>query len=344
MKKIFNWLKKHKIISGILIAVILLIVYFSYQKFRPKSPQELYDLAPAKISSLTQTVSASGRIKSQTQIDLKFQTSGQLAWVGVKEGDRVKKWQALASLDTRELQMNLKKYLLDFSSERRSFDEDLQVTYRDKALTDTISRILATNQADLDSAVVDVQIKDLAVKLATIVSPIDGIVTNVEIPVPGVNVIYTTSNFTVADPDQLYFEAEIDETDIGKIQLGQAGKLVLDAYPNDPLDLTVDSIDFNSSTDAAGSTIYLIKFNVSNDPENPLYRLGMNGEITITTAQKDDILTVPLEAVSANQVQLVDGKKVAKSDVVTGIESDTDVEITSGLKADQLVVIGNKSK
>lgn len=341
--KIFNWLKKHKLISGILILALIGIGYFSYQKFRPKSPQELYELAPAKISNLTQTVTASGKIKSQTQVDLKFQTSGLLAWVGVKEGDRVKKWQALASLDKRELQLNLKKYLLDFSKERQDFDEDQKTTYRDKALTDTINRILAKNQFDLDKTVLDVEIKDLALKLATLISPIDGIITNIDVPVPGVNITSTAANFTVADPDNLVFEAEIDETDVGKLRVGQTGQLLLDAFPDQPLTLTIDSIDFNSSTDAAGSTIYLVKFNLTNGPDNS-YRLGMNGEIIITTSQKEAVLIVPIEAVNNNQIQLVEANKITKQTVVTGIESDTNIEIISGLTAGQLVVIGNKSK
>lgn len=344
MTKIITWLKKHRKISAILIVLFCLVGYSLFQKFRPKSPQELYQLTTVKPGSLTQTVTASGKIKSQTQVDLKFQTSGLLAWVGVKEGDKVKKWQALASLDTRELQMNLKKYLLDFSKERHDFDEDIKITYRDKALTDTISRILDKNQYDLDKAVLDVELKDLALKLATLTSPIDGIITNIEIPVPGVNILSTVANFTVADPDKLIFEAEIDETDIGKINLGQSAKLVLDAYPNEPLNLTVDSIDFQSSTDAAGSTIYLVKFNLLNDQTGQIYRLGMNGEVIITTSQKANILTVPVEAVINHQVQLIKDKKAVKTNVVTGIESDTDIEIVSGLSAGQQVVVANKAK
>ncbi|MEK7514100.1 MAG: HlyD family efflux transporter periplasmic adaptor subunit [Patescibacteria group bacterium] len=246
-------------------------------------------------------------------------------------------------MDKRELQLNLKKYLLDFSKERHDFDEDLKVTYQDKALTDTINRILAKNQSDLDKTVLDVEIKDLAIKLATLISPIDGIVTHIDVPVPGVNVLSTTANFTVADPENLVFEAEIDETDIGKLKLGQTGRLILDAFPNTPFNLTVDSIDFNSSTDAAGSTIYLVKFNLTNDTDLS-YRLGMNGEVIITTNQKEAVLTVPIEAVSNNQIQLVEANQITQQTVVTGIESDTEVEIISGLTADQLVVIGNKSK
>lgn len=70
----------------------------------------------------------------------------------------------------------------------------------------------------------------------------------------------------------------------------------------------------------------------------------MNGEVIITTNQKEAVLTVPIEAVSNNQIQLVEANQITQQTVVTGIESDTEVEIISGLTADQLVVIGNKSK
>lgn len=329
-----------KIIIGLL---ILGATYFAYQKWRPKSIEEKYELAPVTREDIRQTVTASGKIKSATQVDLKFQTSGWLAWVGVKEGDRVNKWQAIAGLDRRELQKDLQKYLLDFSKERADFDEDLKITYRDKALTDTIGRILQKNQFDLDKAVLDVEIADIALKLATLVSPINGIVTRAEPPVSGSNITPTTAVYTVADPDHLVFEAEIDETDIGKLSAGQTAQLTLDAFPNQTLPLTVDSINFQSSTDAAGSTIYLVKFNLTNDPDYP-FRLGMNGEVIITTNQKEAVLTLPIEAVNNRQVQLVEAKKIIKKEVATGIESDTEIEIISGLETGQIVVTGNRSK
>lgn len=339
MKKVL----KNKFIRLTLIAILLLSVWLTYQKFRPKDPTKLYELAPAGLSDIRQTVVASGKIKSQTQADLKFSASGLIAWIGVKEGDRVKKWQALASLDVRELQMNLEKYLLDFSKERNDFDEDIKVTYRDKALTDTISRILQKNQYDLDKAVLDVELKDLSLKLATLISPIDGIITNLDTPVAGVNVLSTTPIFTVADPDNLIFEAEIDESDIAKLTVGQEAVLLLDAYPEKPLTLTVSTIDFHSSLDSAGSTVYLVKFYLLN-PDSLVYRLGMNGEITITTSQKNQVLTIPSEAINNNQVRIIENKVIKEQPVVVGIESDTLTEIVSGLTPGQLVVVANKSK
>jgi len=70
----------------------------------------------------------------------------------------------------------------------------------------------------------------------------------------------------------------------------------------------------------------------------------MNGEVIITTNQKEAVLTLPIEAVNNRQVQLVEAKKIIKKEVATGIESDTEIEIISGLETGQIVVTGNRSK
>lgn len=326
-----------RILSRLLIVAVVAGGWLSWQRWRPKSPEELYPLAPVRREDIRQTVTAAGKIKSPTQVDLQFQTSGQLAWVGVKEGDWVRKWQAIASLDKRELKKNLEKYLLDFSKERADFDEDLKVTYRDKALTDTISRILQKNQFDLDKAVLDVEIQDISLKLATLVSPVAGIVTRVDVPVAGVNITPATAVFTVADPDRLLFEAEVDEADIGHLADGQEAELVLDAFPDEPIPLTVSRIDFDATIDPSGATVYQVEFNL--DPDDQL-RLGLNGEVTVTIAQKDDVLVVPFSSVDAeDQVKVVRNGKLETVTVETGAASDDKIEIISGLAEGELVVL-----
>ena len=340
LKLVFAWLKMRKLLTVSALIVLTVGGYFSYQRWRPKSPQELYQLAPVERQAIRQTVIASGKVKSQTQVDLKFQTSGLLTWVGVKEGDSVKKWQAIASLDRRELEKNLQKYLLDFSKERADFDEDLKVTYQDTVLTDTISRILQKNQYDLDKAVLDVEIKDVALKLATLVSPVAGIITHIDIPLAGVNITPATAVFTVADPENLLFEAEVDETDIGNLEVDQPAELILDAFPDEPVPVTVSRIDFNSTIDSSGATIYQVEFVLT---PNTRFRLGLNGEVTIITNQKDNVLTVPFSAVSSdNQVQVVKNGQVETVTVATGIASDDKLEIVSGLSEGDQVVVAEK--
>lgn len=341
-----SFFKQRRLLTLTLILLVLAAGILGFQKFGPKKIQNQYELSAVTLKDITKTVTASGKIKSETQVDLKFQTSGQLVWVGVKEGQVVKKWQAIAGLDQRELKKTLEKYLRDYSKERNDFEEDIRVTYRDTVLTDTLKRILEKNQWDLDKAVLDVELKDIALKYATLVSPIAGLVTHIDIPVAGINITPATAVFTVADPDHLIFEAYIDEVDIGLIQAGQSSKLVLDAYPDETFDLTVGSIDFNSTLDSSGSTVFLVKFNLVNTPDQK-FKLGMNGEVTITVAEKKNVLAVPFSALIEDgtaSIQLVKDKTITNQPVTIGIMSQEWVEITSGLAANQTIIVSKKIK
>ena len=347
LKKLIVFLKARKLLTAFIVIVIIILGFTAYNKFVPKPPAKVYELTTVKKADLTQTITTSGKIQPETQVKLKFQTSGQLVWVGVKEGDYVQKWQALASLDVRELQKNLENELRDYSKERNDFEEAIQVTYKNRALTETIRRILEKNQWDLEKAVLDVEIEDIALKYATITSPIDGIVTNIDVPVAGVNITPTTAYFTVADPNNLVFEAEIDEVDIGLINPGQTAELILDAFTDQSIALTVDSIDFSASADSSGSTIFIAKFKLTNNYSSLMYRLGMNGEVFITVSEKQAVLTIPIEALIEDEdkkVKVVENNKVIEKTVTTGIFSDDNIEITSGLSEGDTIVVSKISK
>ena len=66
-------------------------------------------------------LSSSGTVMAENKADLTFQTGGRLSWVGVKKGDRVRKWQGIASLDQRTVQKNLEKELNDYLKTRWDF-------------------------------------------------------------------------------------------------------------------------------------------------------------------------------------------------------------------------------
>lgn len=346
LKNFFIFLKQRRWLTGFMILTLGLAGYFGYQKFAPKPPEKLYQLAVVQTKDLSQTVSASGKIHSATELDLKFQTSGQLNWVGVKQGDQVKKWQAIASLDQRELQKKLEQNLIDYSKERNDFEEDKLVTYNPDhgEITETIKRILEKNQWDLQKAVLDVQLRDIILKYSTLVSPIDGIITHIDVPVAGVNITPSTGVFTLADPNQLEFHAEIDEADIGLIKTSQFGQLILDAYPEENIPVTVDWIDFDSTLDSSGSTVYIVKFYLQNLDQK--YRLGMNGEVTITTQEKKDVLVVPFQSLietnNQTKVQLIKNGKLIEQVIKTGLIGDTDIEVLEGLKPGETIIVAEK--
>src|SRR3990167_3988929 len=125
--------------------------------------------------------SFSGEVSAEEHVILKFQTTGQIGWVGVKEGESVKKYQAIASLDWRLVERNFQKYLNTYSKYRNTFDQseddnqDTSLNGSTQEVRDAAKRLLQTSQADLDNSVLDVEIQNLAKQYSTLVSPFDGL-------------------------------------------------------------------------------------------------------------------------------------------------------------------------
>lgn len=322
-----------KALIGLL--VIFAIGFFIYNQ-RKTNGEEIKTVKP-KIDNITQTVSASGKIKSDEEVNLSFQTLGKLAWVGVKKGDTVKKWQGIASLDQAALKKNLQAILNDYSIERTEFDDD-QKTY-EVVLTDFIKRIRQRSQFNLDNSVIDVELQDISIKLANISTPIAGIVTRADAEVAGVNITPTTT-WTISNPDKMIFSAEIDETDIAKVTSGQTGIITLDALPDNPITVPIDSISFTSHITTSGATAYDAKFKI---PLNNNLRFGLNGEVIIEVLKKNSVLTLPSEAITEKDnkkyVTVLVDKKPVEKEVKTGISSDTDTEILEGVNSEDEIVI-----
>lgn len=353
IKKILELIKKHKVKISIGLAVFVIVLAIVPQRIRKiiAGPQADYKTAKAKKEDIIQAVSASGKAASQKQVTLQFQTSGKLAWVGVKEGDHVNKWQAIASLDRRKLEMTLKKELNDYMNERWDFEQTYEdydksgLTEEQWLVADAIKRILQKAQFDLNNVVIDVEIADLAVELATIVTPIEGIVTEVESPIAGVNITPATARFTISNPGNMKFVAEIDESDIGNVSIGQKALVTLDAYPDDVFEEEITNIAFAAITTRGGGTAFQIDITLSENL-NQKFKVGMNGDVEIVTAEKPEVITVPVEAIKTKgddaYIQVIEGRQIKEIKVEVGLESDDKIEIITGINEGQLVITGKK--
>jgi HlyD family secretion protein len=325
-KKLIN----KKIIIGLI--VLLLVWNVGSRNAQDTSQIKTYKVSQKTIKS---TVISSGKIQADQSTDLHFQTSGQLAWINAKQGDHVNKGQTIASLDTQVLQKQLKEDLNTYFKTRLTF-EDTKDSQQNQVITDTLKRIAQRSQADLENSVTDVEIKDLAVRFSTVASPIDGYIISDPIVYPGSNVFVTDTIVTVANTKSLQFLAEVDETDIGKITTGQKTAITLDAYPNDKFDSEVSLISPKAVTTSTGATAFNTTFNM--DTQKQLL-IGMNGSAEITTATKENVLTVPVDALVYDTfVWTKDGNKYTKKEISKDLESENDVEITSGLTEGETIV------
>ena len=224
----------------------------------------------------------SGELKADRTVNLQFQSSGLLTWVGVKEGDQVKKYQTLATLDQRGVKKNLEKYLNTYLKTRWDFDQKWQDHQNYQTLnyeaSDTVKRTLEKAQFDLNNAVLDVELQDLSLQYLRLISPIAGIITRLDQPHAGVNIPYTAV-IGVVDPQSLYFEVTADQTEVIQIAEGEKVKVTLDSFPEEVFTGRVDRIDFFPKTDEA-STVYRVKIFLDNFDNSQLrYRLGMTGDV-----------------------------------------------------------------
>jgi len=328
----------------LIILILLLLIFFGYKTFLAKDKGSQYKTAKAVKQDLLQTVSASGKVKSDEEVSLKFQTSGRLAWVGVSRGDKVKKWQAIAALDKRQLEKTLKQELLDYMNERWDFEQTNLDDYKDQALTETIRRVKEKSQFDLDRVVLDVEINNIALEFATLITPIDGIVTDITTPYAGVNVTPTSAEFVIANPDKMLYSANIDEVDIGKVKPGQKAILLLDAYPDEEFTVYVNKVGFTSTTTTGGGTAFPVDFDLPANTDNEKFKLGMNGDIEIIIDERKDILTIPFETIKEDNqgsfyVYLLKDGRPEKKQVEVGFSNDADTQIVSGLNVDDQVII-----
>ena len=135
--------------------VIILAAIFIRNQSSSLSKEEKPKTYKVKKETLQVTLSLSGEVDAEEKAILKFQTSGRLVWVGVKEGDYVNKYQTLASLDQRDLKNRLTKYLNTYSKQRNTFDETKDDNWNQQfafseSLRNEAKRVLENNQYDLN--------------------------------------------------------------------------------------------------------------------------------------------------------------------------------------------------
>jgi len=176
-------------------------------------------------------------------------------------------------------------------------------------------------------------------KPIALLAPIDGEVI-VATTQPGATV--TSSTAVVVLSDHLIVRAQVDETDIGKIKLGQPAYISLDAYPDKKIGGVVDHIYYESET-VNNVTIYKVDLIPENVPE--FFRSGMNATIEFIIESRQNALLLPVSAVrqenGENYVLLSQGgnNQPVKRLVKLGITDDKNYEILSGLSSDDAVLV-----
>jgi HlyD family secretion protein len=252
---------------------------------------------------VTMTVTATGTISAVTTVQVGSQVSGVIARLYVDFNSRVKKGQLLAELDPTPFQQTVEQRRADLTKAQVDA-ANFQVTLNRQR------RLVAaglTSQADLDAAktsydgaAAQVQQANAAMKQAQtnlqytkIASPIDGIVADRQYDV-GQTVAASFSAptlFTIAqDLTKMQVQADVDQSDIGRVQVGQIARFTVDAYPEEEFRGKIKEIRLNATV-----TQNVVSYPVMIDVPNPDERLRpkMTANVTIDVAQVRAVLRIP---------------------------------------------------
>jgi HlyD family secretion protein len=171
-------------------------------------------------------------------------------------------------------------------------------------------------EANLESAQYDLN-------KVRIVSPINGIVTKRNIE-EGETVVTGTMNnagtvlLTIADLSVMEAEIEVDETDIPYTKIGQVAKITIDAIPDKTFTGKVTEVGNSPiTTTGAASTTRATNFKVvvTIDGEVPSVRPGFTCTAVITTATRDNALSVPIQAMTVRELVVDAAGKIVKPDL-----------------------------
>lgn len=330
----------------LLILVIGLGFYFNQQKTaQAKKEKEITYVVERQ--NMKELLSLAGEINADEHVVLRFQTSGRLAWVGVKEGDKVKKYQTLASLDQREVRKNLQKKLLTYAQTRNTFDQTGSDNQRigdqptnDLDLGDKMKRLLENAQYGLDSSVLDVELTNLSIEYSNLFTPIEGVVTRVDSKYAGVNITAAQAEFEVINPKTLYFSFTADQTEITKLTEGMRGTINLDSFPDQTKEGDLYYVSYTPKTGETG-TVYEGRVRIPIESSNQ-YRFGMTGDVSFTLNEKNNVVVVRDKFIkSEGDRKYVWRKKNGTQEKVyikTGLETEGFVEILSGVEMGDVIL------
>jgi len=363
-----------RIILGILAGLLMLgaALYF-WGPLQPTQEVKLWTVAKVYPAQAFTQLNASGYVVAQRKAAVSSKSTGRLAFLGVEEGSRVKKGQILATLENEDLvaaRDQAVSQIKESEAGRLNAQAELNdATLQYRRYKDLVARDLVARQ-DFDTAVARYDKAKAGVALAQarikvsqaalanaqasleysyIRGPFDGVVTTKfaevgEVVAPfGAAVNARAAVVTMADLNSLMVEADVAESNLDRVKVGQPCEITLDAIPNKRFAGEVHMIV--PTADRAKATVLTkVKFLEFDDRILP----EMSAKVAfltkpLQTGERQPRLAVPKGAlVTKNGKQeafIIEGHRVKLAPVTVGQTLENLVEIQGGLKEGDRVVL-----
>lgn len=339
VEKIKNWKQKLGRWFWIIVVVLALIAWRVVA-----NANKSVKVTSTKViqGDIVETVSTSGTVKADRYVNLTFPSGGQIVAVDVTAGQKVTKGQFIAQIDTIILNAAYQNALNTYRSTQAAVDleHDNDKNY---GSAETFSQKSTRTLAEVanDNAYNNVLAAKENLKNAVIYAPFNGIIDTASPSAPGVQVLAGAANYAVVDPSSVYFDAEVEETDLPNVNVGQKVNIKLDAYSDDNFTGEVQTIGAVAFTSSTGGNAYHVRITLPQN-SNLKFRVGMQGDSGIIYNTIPNVVKVNTSAIftesDKSYVFIIKGGLAKKVQVEIGGASDTETEIKSGLTEGEEVI------
>ena len=353
--------KKKKLGWLILFVILTAAVIFSVSSGFFKNPEsgsgESWSTVSVTRRDISSSVRATGIIKPKIGAEVRVgsRISGLVKRLYVRIGDTVRKGEILAELDSTELEARRNQAFASLEKARSSLKyAELDLRRLKELLKEGFVSHDDVDIADREFEVAKMQIKESEANLkysevqlnhSRIHSPIGGVVASVSTQEgETVAATFSTPTFvTIIDLNRLEVWAYVDETDIGRVSVGQNALFTVDTYSETDFKGEVTAI-YPKAEIQSNVVNYVTVLKIL-DFQDRILRPEMTTTVSIYLDTKKDVLTVPREAVKREQGQKyiigLEADKLVKKWVKTGWRDNDFQEILEGLKENDQVILSD---
>jgi HlyD family secretion protein len=294
-----------------LVVIALGVIIFIGSK---KEPITTVQVEKAQRRTLTQVVTATGKIQPEVQVKITPEVSGEIVALPVKEGQKVKKGDLLMKIKPdfyiaqreqfvagmMQAKANLVRTEPEFKRVKSLFDGGMV----SQADFDAARAAYEQSKAGFSQAQASLNQAEESLRKTTVVAPMDGTVSQLNVEL-GERVLGTvqfqgTDVMTIADLSRMEARVDVSENDVVLVSIGDTARISVDAFPDKKVNAVVYEIANTATSKGLGTQEEVTNFQVKMRVIDPSVRLrpGMSMTGDIETETKHDVLCVPIQSIT----------------------------------------------
>ena len=344
------------ILAGVVVA---LVGFATAMGLRPKPPPPVeVTTSVAKKGTVTRIVTAAGHLQARETVKVSSNVTGDLLSLSVKEGDRVARGQVLGQIDKRLYETQVAQYRGAVASARAAIAQIEVAIEQDRRDADRMRKLAdekLASAAELDKVVTQLKVdegklasqKELVAQnvgqletalynlsRATLTAPIDGTVLELQHKV-GERI--RGSDFSedvvmlMGGLADMEVKAEVGEHEVVAIHVGDEAAVDIDAIPDKQFKGHVVAVGKNAQIKNPGTdaevTTFFVRVGLDVPPEGALP--GMSSAVSISTATHDNVVMVPIQAVTSREAKKKEQKAAPREGEMKVADSTTASTVAS---------------